>query len=55
MMRNNECTSEYLEGRAAFLRGLPDDVCPYPSGSSIEQNSRRYLWMLGYFATKYPV
>lgn len=40
-------TSEYKQGIAAFIRGEPEDSCPFPSRSG--KSASRIAWFDGYY------
>lgn len=43
--QNLQETPEWLAGKAAFLNGYSDSVCPYP----IRSGDPRTRWMTGYY------
>ncbi|KKM87475.1 hypothetical protein LCGC14_0643400 [marine sediment metagenome] len=44
-------TTEYAEGRQAFLDEKPNKVCPYDGHG--RGNNERYRWFAGWFDAKY--
>lgn len=49
-VRTVEGTLEHGEGRAAFLAGQSDAVCPYPARKG--DSTARMRWMFGYWGTR---
>ena len=40
-------TTEYVEGREAFLDGKPNSECPHTSRRGF--NNTRYCWLVGWY------